>query len=116
MVDHCTHKRREPESQEMRNSLIVPCYECVPLPQSVESTFDWVPLTVRIPVISPKILCFGPKLILTLLCLKHLRKDRPIPGDSHFTVRRSPGQGLRVIASPPILTTGAWLLSYPKQM
>ena len=69
MVYHCTHERREPESQGKPNSLVVPCYDCGPLHQTVEGSFDWVPLTVRIRVPFPKVLCFGPKRILTLLCL-----------------------------------------------
>ena len=100
----------------MPNPLIVPCYECVPLPQSVKSSLNWVPLTVRIPIPSPKVLRLGPKRILTLLCLRHLRKDRPIQGDTHLTVPRSPGQDQRDITPPPTLTVGAWLLSYIKQM
>ena len=115
MDDHCAHKRREPEPQEMPNSLVVPCGR-VPLLQSVESSLIRVPLSVRFPVLSPGILCFVPKRIFKPLCFGHLRKDRPIPGDTHAAVRRSARRNQRDSRPPTTLTLGARLISYPMQM
>ena len=116
MVDYCTHKRREPESQEMQNSLAVPCYECVPLPQYAESTFNWVPLTVRIRVPLPRVLCFVPERIFKLLLLGRPRKDPHIPGDMHIADRRCARQNQKHSPLRTTLTVEAGFLFYPKQM
>lgn len=92
MVDHCTYKRRELGSQEMPNSLVVPCYECVPLPQSVESTLDWAPLTVRIRVPFPRVLCLVPECIFKALLLGRPSEEQHIPGDMQIADRRSARQ------------------------
>lgn len=116
MVDHCTHKRREPESQEMPNSLVVPCCECVPLPQSVESSFDRVPLNVRSLVLSPRILYFVPERMFKPLLLGHPKEDRLTAEDTHFAVRRSSRPPQSDVTLLSTLTARARLHSYSKQM
>ena len=100
--------------QEILTSLVIPFNDSVPLLQSVECTFGWVPLSVRFPAPFPKVLRFGPKRILTLLCLGNLRKDPPVPGDMHLTVRGSARQNQKDGPPPPTLIVGAWLISYSK--
>ena len=100
----------------MPNSLVVPCCDCVPLLQSFESSLNWVPLFVRFPVPSPRILWFVSWRTFKPLLLGRPRENRASTGDRRLAVRSSAERNQQDSLLQAALNAGARPVSYPKKM